>query len=131
MIDKSLHESVAYAETATELWSDMKDLTEQWNTDTPIEREITHANQGNQIVTEYFTKLKTLWDELNAYLALPNYKCINEFNLSKYFKGEWVHQFLMGLDTDQFGTVRSNLLAMEPLPSLNKVYAAILREERP
>lgn len=29
MIDKSLHESVAYAETATELWSDMKDLTEQ------------------------------------------------------------------------------------------------------
>lgn len=42
-----------------------------------------------------------------------------------------MRQFLVGLDMDQFGTVRSNLLAMEPLPSLNKVYAAILREERP
>jgi len=36
----------------------------------------------------------------------------------------------MGLDTERFGTVRSNLLAIEPLPSLNRVYAAVLREER-
>ena len=36
----------------------------------------------------------------------------------------------MGLDTEQFGTMRSNLLAMEPLPTLNKAYAAVLREER-
>jgi len=35
----------------------------------------------------------------------------------------------MGLDTEQFGIVRLNLLAMKPLASLNKVYAAILREE--
>lgn len=37
----------------------------------------------------------------------------------------------MGLDTEQFGTTRSDLLAMEPLPNLNKAYAAVLREERP
>ena len=52
-----------------------------------------------------------------------------EFNMSKYFKGECVHQFFMGLDIDQFGTVRSALLATEPFPSLNKVHAAILRLE--
>lgn len=84
----------------------------------------------DQTVADYFTKLKTLWDELGAYLALPNCKCTKELNLSKYFAGERVHQFLMGLDTKQFGTVRSNVLAIEPLPSLNKVYGAILQEER-
>ena len=36
----------------------------------------------------------------------------------------------MGLDPEQFGTVGSNLLAMEPLPTLNKAYATLLREER-
>jgi len=36
----------------------------------------------------------------------------------------------MGLGTEQFGTVRSNLLAMEPLPSLNKVYVVVLLEEK-
>jgi len=36
----------------------------------------------------------------------------------------------MGLNTERFGTVRSNLLAIEPLPSLNRVYAIVLQEER-
>lgn len=81
-------------------------------------------------VTEYFTKLKTLWDELGAYLALPNCKCTKDLNFNRFVEGEYVHQFLMGLDTDQFRTVRSNLLAMEPLPTLNKAYAAIPRGKK-
>jgi len=36
----------------------------------------------------------------------------------------------MGLDTEQFGTVRSNPLAMEPLPTLNKASTTLLSEER-
>lgn len=36
----------------------------------------------------------------------------------------------MGLNSAQFGEVRSNILAIEPLPNLNKVYAMILREKR-
>jgi len=95
-----------------------------------VKREIILANQGNQTVTEYFTKLKTLWDELGGCLELPNCKCTKEFNLIKHFEGDRVHQVLMGLDTERFGTIRSNLLAIEPLPSLNRVYAAVLREER-
>ena len=132
VIDKSLPGSIAYAETAEELWSDLKDRYSQSSEIRihQLTREITLANQGNQMATEYFTKLKTLWDELGAYLALPNYKCTKEFNLSKHFEGEQVHQFLMGLDTKCLGTVRSNLLAIERLPSLNKVYATVLREER-
>lgn len=40
-----------------------------------------------------------------------------------------VHEFLLGLD-DIYGTIRSTLLALDPLPSLNKVYSSLIQEER-
>jgi len=84
VISKSLHGSVADAETAKELWSDLKDRYPQSNEIHihRLKRAITLANQGGQSITEYFTKLKTLWDELGAHLALPNCSCTKEFNLS-------------------------------------------------
>ncbi|XP_068483289.1 uncharacterized protein [Phaseolus vulgaris] len=36
----------------------------------------------------------------------------------------------MGLDDASYGTVRSNILASDPLPSLNRVYAMLVQEER-
>ena len=88
VIDKGLHGFIAYAEIAEELWPDLKGRYSQGNEIqiNQLKREITLANQGNQTVTEYFTKLKTLQDELGAYLALPTYKCNKEFNLNKHFK---------------------------------------------
>lgn len=35
----------------------------------------------------------------------------------------------MGLDQNQFGIVRSNILALKPLPNLNKAYSMVLSEE--
>ena len=95
-----------------------------------LKRDITLTSQGNLSITEYFTKLKTLWDELGAYLVLPNCNCTKDFDLSRFVEGERIHPFLMGLDIEQFGTVRSNLLATEPLPTLNKAYAIVPRDER-
>ncbi|XP_057991716.1 uncharacterized protein LOC131173403 [Hevea brasiliensis] len=41
-----------------------------------------------------------------------------------------VHQFLMGLDEEGYGTVRSNILSTEPLPNLNRAYAMVVQQER-
>jgi len=58
-----------------------------------------------QCLQEYLTKLKTLW-ELGAYLALPNYNCTKDFNnLNRFLERERMHQFLIGLNTEQFETV--------------------------
>nr|GEV36392.1 retrovirus-related Pol polyprotein from transposon TNT 1-94 [Tanacetum cinerariifolium] len=38
--------------------------------------------------------------------------------------------FLMGLDESVYGTLRSNILAQDPLPNLNKAYSILIREER-
>jgi len=36
----------------------------------------------------------------------------------------------MGLDSAMYGMVRANVLSLEPLPSMNKVYAFVAQEER-
>jgi hypothetical protein len=36
----------------------------------------------------------------------------------------------MGLDDSIFGTVRTNILSMEPMPNLSKVYSMVVQEER-
>lgn len=43
---------------------------------------------------------------------------------------ERVHKFLMGLNHKKYNTVRSNILSQGPSPSLNKAYAAIVREKQ-
>nr|GMC97570.1 retrovirus-related Pol polyprotein from transposon TNT 1-94 [Ipomoea batatas]GMC97572.1 retrovirus-related Pol polyprotein from transposon TNT 1-94 [Ipomoea batatas] len=47
-----------------------------------------------------------------------------------HMEEEKLHQFLMGLDEITYGTVRSNILAAEPLPSLNKAYGIVIRDEK-
>ena len=70
VIDKNLHSSVAYAETADEIWKDLKECYSSGNKISihQLKREITLTTQGNMSVSDYFTKLKTLWGELGAYL---------------------------------------------------------------
>ena len=50
--------------------------------------------------------------------------------LEKKREEDKVHSFLMRLDETMYGTVRSNILAQDPLPSLNKVYSILIQEER-
>jgi len=40
-----------------------------------------------------------------------------------------VHQFLMGLNDDLFGTIQSQILAFDPLPHLNKIFNMVQQEE--
>ncbi|KAL9668137.1 hypothetical protein QQ045_002512 [Rhodiola kirilowii] len=35
----------------------------------------------------------------------------------------------MGLDDDQFSTLRSHIMAQDPLPTLNRAYALVIQEE--
>ncbi|KAL0448094.1 UNVERIFIED_CONTAM: Retrovirus-related Pol polyprotein from transposon TNT 1-94 [Sesamum latifolium] len=51
-------------------------------------------------------------------------------SLGKEREDEQVHQFLMGLDDDTYGTVRSNILIQDLLPHLGRVYALVIQEER-
>lgn len=57
-------------------------------------------------------------------------KCNIGAQLEKRREKEKVHQFLMGLDDTLYGTVRSNMLAADPLSTLNRVYSILIQQER-
>lgn len=100
-----------------------------------IKSEITECKQRGMSIVNYYGKLKQLWDELANYDQMPMCKCGKcECNLGSEFEKkqeeERVHTFLMGLDETTYGTIRSNILAQDPLPNLNKVYSILILEER-
>lgn len=78
---------------------------------------------------EYYSKLKGLWDELDNYLELPACTCGVVVQATIQREEEKIFQFLMGLNSD-YSTVHSNIITMEPLPSLSRIYSIIIHYER-
>ncbi|XP_074299397.1 uncharacterized protein LOC141630486 [Silene latifolia] len=92
------------------------------------------CKQGEkETITEYYGRLKKLWDDLDKYDRNPTCICggckygLNK-QLDKRRDESKVYDFLLGID-DSYSTVASNLLLQEPLPSLNRAYATLIQEE--
>lgn len=86
-------------------------------------------------VTAYFTRMRTLTDELNAFSPIP--KCICPQNsctcgvsakLEAYEHINSLSQFLMGLN-DLYTGIHGQMLMMKPLPTLSQAYSLLLQEE--
>nr|GLL36432.1 hypothetical protein TSUD_144220 [Ipomoea trifida] len=136
-IDSDLRTTISHMENSKDLWDDIKERFSVANGPRiqQIKTELSECKQRGMSIVAYYGKLKALWDDLANYDQIPTClcagcKCDISTKLERRREEEKVHQFLMGLDEASYGTVRTNMLATEPLPSLNKVYAALIREER-
>jgi len=49
--------------------------------------------------------------------------------MAKMIEDDKIHQSLMGLDDEVYSTIRSQILALDPLPSLDKIFNMIQQEE--
>ncbi|KAH0665724.1 hypothetical protein KY290_027960 [Solanum tuberosum] len=65
----SLHSSVAFFDTAGELWKDLEERFSQGNAPRvhQLKMEIVNTQQQDQTMSVYYTKLKGLWDEYGSY----------------------------------------------------------------
>ncbi|KEH22307.1 hypothetical protein MTR_7g039280 [Medicago truncatula] len=78
--------------------------------------------------------MKSLWEELSSHRPIPNCACVHpcrcaSSKVAKIHRNEdQIMQFLTGLN-DQFSVVRTQVLLVDPLPSLNKVYSLVVQEE--
>ncbi|XP_019237780.1 PREDICTED: uncharacterized protein LOC109217935 [Nicotiana attenuata] len=130
-IDGSCVKSVQYSETAESIW---KELNNRYGTVSgtkvfEIKRELSSTYQGSLDVASYFNKLKKLWDELEIMRSSHANACAAKEGLQKEKEEDKVHQFLMGLNEVYVG-VRSNILMMHPLPSIDNVYNILLQDEK-
>lgn len=85
-------------------------------------------------IVAYYGKLKKLWEDLTNHQQIPACMCGGctcnlASKLEKKREKEKIHQFLMGLNETIYRTVRSNILAQDHLPSLNKIYSTLVQEE--
>ncbi|MCH83154.1 hypothetical protein A2U01_0003969, partial [Trifolium medium] len=136
-VEPSLRSTISYQENVKDLWEDIKERFSIGNGPRiqQIKSELAECRQTKMTMVAYYGKLKTLWDELANYQQIPictcgECKCDIGKKLEKQREEEKVHQFLMGLDDALYGSVRSNLLATDPLPNLNRVYSTLVQEER-
>jgi hypothetical protein len=128
---------VLYVYTAKEVWDDLQQRYSQSNGTRVhhLKQAIASPKQDNMPVSDYFTQLKGLWDEFLNYRPIPGCtcgaKCICGLSrtLMDYQHYDYVHSFLMRLN-DSFAPVRGQILLMEPLPNINKVFSLIQNDEK-
>ena len=127
--------SVVYKNTALEIWNDLKNRFSQKNGLIlfQLQKELATIYQGDLFITNHFTQLNVMWDEIENYRALPCCTCgsctcsINE-KLTRFQLQDLVMQFLMGLN-ESYNQIRWQILLIDPLPSINKVYSLLVQDE--
>lgn len=132
-ISKEISASVIYLESAHEIWIDMKERYQQRNGPRifQLRRELMNHIQGQSSVSTYFTKLKTIWEELNNYRQVCSYgrcNCGGSKKLAEHYQTEYVMLFLMRLN-DSYAQVRGQLLLMDLTAFIKKVFSLVSQEE--
>ncbi|KAL0455787.1 UNVERIFIED_CONTAM: hypothetical protein Slati_0917900 [Sesamum latifolium] len=130
-ISKEIVESFVYTKSSRSLWLDLEERYGKCNGPQlyQLQREITVLSQGNLTVEAYYTKLRWLWDELEAMLPTPQCTCNGcTCGLSKRVVDlalfTQLMPFLMGL-CEIFDHVRHQWLVMDPIPSINRAYSMV------
>jgi len=130
-VSQEISSSIIYIKPAQEMWDDIMERFSQSNGPRifQLQKAISALSQNNNSVSSYYTSLKGLWDELNNYRPLPLCSCGTSRTVLDYQHQEYVFQFLMGLN-ESFSHIRGQILLMDPLPPINKIFSMIVQEER-
>ncbi|KAL4586525.1 hypothetical protein LXL04_011161 [Taraxacum kok-saghyz] len=135
-MEKEIRTSVKYATTAQEIWEDLKERFGKGIASRAYElkQSLSTTKQEGMSVSAYYTKLRGLWDKIQS--AFPIYVC--NCNGCTYGIGkklgeqkdtEKLYEFLLGLDAE-FGTIKTQILAMQPTPSLRTAYHMVADDEQ-
>lgn len=99
-------------------------------------QELHSMRQGDRSLSQFFTEMKILWDEFKFLCPTPTCSCnvpctcaLSKF-INNFKQTEYVICFLKCLN-ESFYDVRTQILIMDPLPSISKRFALALQQERP
>ncbi|XP_075515865.1 uncharacterized protein LOC142550675 [Primulina tabacum] len=133
-VSKEISASVLFSESAADIWEDLKERFQQSNGPRifQLRRDLINLRQEQQSVSVYFTKLKALWQESNNFCPVCNYgrcNCEGVKKMDAHSHMDYVMTFLMGLN-DSFAQIRSQVLLLDPIPPINRVFSLVVQEER-
>lgn len=129
-VSKELANGLMFSSNAHNVWKDLKERFDKRNLTRiyQVHREISTMSQGTFTVSEYYSKLRNLWDEYVSLVPLPACECDKYKVYAEHMENQKLMQFLMGLN-DNFAQSRSQILMTVPSPSLNQAYNLIMQDE--
>ncbi|XP_019157166.1 PREDICTED: uncharacterized protein LOC109153757 [Ipomoea nil] len=140
-IFKALHpsivQSIMHMDKAKDVWEDLLRRFSQRDPHriSALQSQIYTLRQGNMCINEYYTKCKTLWEEMNDLRPLtickcnPSCECDFIDTIREERQVDQVIRFLQGL-SDEYSSLRSRVLVMDPLPEVYKVFVMAEKLER-
>lgn len=110
-----------YVDSSHQLWEELNERFGQSNGLLlyQIEKDISQVSQGNDSLAIHYTKLKRMWDEFHALCEIPSCTCGAMKKITEYEEQQRLMKFLMNLH-DGFDVVRSQVLLMDPLPTVGR-----------
>ncbi|GAU25648.1 hypothetical protein TSUD_265740 [Trifolium subterraneum] len=136
-VEPSIARSIVFMENASDVWLDLKERFSQGDLVrvSELQQEIYALTQGTRSVTNFYSDLKTLWEELEIYMPIPNCTCHHRCSCDAMRLARSHHhmlhvmRFLTGLN-EEFNAVKSQILLLDPLPSITKIFSMVLQFER-
>ncbi|XP_043725813.1 uncharacterized protein LOC122672396 [Telopea speciosissima] len=103
--------SIFWIDSARDALLDLHDRFSQKNAPRifEIRRSISTLNQGIDSISAYYTKMKSLHDELSSYQALPHCACGTATTLQEHLDSNSLTDFLQGLN-ESYSAIRSQIL---------------------
>ncbi|KAA0065480.1 Cysteine-rich RLK (receptor-like protein kinase) 8 [Cucumis melo var. makuwa] len=130
-VSKEIAASIIYIGSIKEIWDELRQRFKQSNGPSiyQLRKEFVTLRQGNLTIETYYTKLKTIWQNLNEYRFTNDCTCGGLKPFIDHLESEYIMAFLMGLN-DSYAAVRAQILLMQPLPSINTVFSLLIQEEQ-
>lgn len=112
-LSPSVKQSVVFMEHACDVWKDLQLRFSQGDfvRIAKLQQELYTSQQDSRTVSDFFTELRILWEELENYRPIRNCicptKCVcnSRRDAKAYREQDYVMRFLMGLN-DDFDSVR-------------------------
>lgn len=136
-VSPQIAQSIVYKELASDAWKNLKSRFERVDRVRVVDLkyEIYQLKQESLSVTDFFSELSILIEELDNYRPRPDCTCAVRCSCAAMRNAQLFHDedivmcFLKGLN-DNFAMVRSQILLMNPLPSITTAFSMVIEHER-
>ncbi|XP_074265494.1 uncharacterized protein LOC141587929 [Silene latifolia] len=135
---EDISKSFSYVTSSKQLWEELNERFNQSHAPFlyQLRQDVSQIKQGDLTVAEYYAQLRSVWEDIRSLDPLPECDCgaiaaCTCNLLKKIFARENTHHildFLMGLHK-KYDAIRSQILALDPIPNINQVYAKIHQSE--
>ncbi|CAO2830722.1 unnamed protein product [Amaranthus hypochondriacus] len=139
VLEESIAKSVLSYKTTKDIWYELNERYGQSSNAQlySLQEELNNLVQTPKMkIAEFFTKIKTIWDELDSLNPIPLCSCAVATSCTceiakkcyKVQQNNRVISFLMRLDK-KYSQVRTNMLMMAELPTSAQAYRILQQEE--